>query len=146
MFLALEVALGLLIALFIYNLVHHFFVVVPSRKRLLKMKQNVDSSLKISIQHLNWQYHIIKSNELSDVWGRGILVFEYVIDFKENDNIKKIRTSLSNELKQFGTGYKYPKQFIITDAFKYNNYVHIDIAYLVNQSTLDYVKDINKLK
>lgn len=35
--------------------------------------------------------------------------------------------------------------FIITDWWKYEGILHIDIAYLINEATVEYIKDLEKL-
>ena len=82
------------------------------------------------------------SQIISDVWGKGVLVFEYIIDLNQ----------LTAQQKEGLTKEAVAKQLIdstveyqITDWWTYEQDLHIEVAQLSNEATKEYVKDIEKV-
>ncbi|WP_283678853.1 hypothetical protein [Lentilactobacillus sp. Marseille-Q4993] len=103
----------------------------------------------------NDDYSDIVSEDISDVWGRGVMAFEY----------KLAPAALLTDLDQFKSAFKhglveYSKEnyfdhadvkknksiFIISDSWLLDDVVHFDVAFLINQTTIEYVNDLRKLK
>lgn len=94
----------------------------------------------------------VQSETVVDMWGVGVMAFEYRFVVKSNKiNLDKVRWQLNaqlnkyaeeNEIKSFEN---VPRIFIVTDLWIYLDELHIDVAYVVNESTAEYVKDLAKL-
>lgn len=94
----------------------------------------------------------VQSETVVDMWGVGVMAFEYRFVVKSNKiNLEKVRWQLNaqlnkyaeeNEIKSFEN---VPRIFIVTDLWIYLDELHIDVAYVVNESTAEYVKDLAKL-
>lgn len=94
------------------------------------------------------------SKRIADVWGRGVLAFEYILPKQE---VTKDKQAFKLELNQRITRYcqdndlmrkqrsKPSPLFVVTDLFDLDDEVHFDVAYLNNQTTVEYVDDLHRL-
>lgn len=108
--------------------------------------QAVNSSLK---QLLDWD-RTLTSQLVADVWGKGVLAFEYHFDSKEAGqglNQQRLSQSLATYAEQQKlTAIRSGKPvFVVTDWWQYEGVLHIDVAYLLNESTVEYVSDLKRL-
>ena len=82
-----------------------------------------------------------------------MLDFEYHFDYKkENINLDDFtRQKLAAKLDEYAKQHHLKmapnasQPFIITDWWKYEGILHIDIAYLINEATVEYIEDLEKL-
>lgn len=95
----------------------------------------------------------MQSEYIADVWGRGVLAFEYSIPTKNltTDQLPLIKEKLSEQLKLVAKqsnleGWQGHLAFYISDIWLFAEVLHVDIAYLANQQTLDYLHDIQQLE
>ncbi|UQS86459.1 hypothetical protein MOO44_06080 [Nicoliella spurrieriana] len=108
-----------------------------------------DFLTSLSKDNDNYNLSIVNSKVLSDVWGRGIQVFEFQIAVDEQDVTKKLSFLKQNLKLMFEDRNSDPKindhQIKITDLWQYDRFIHIEIAYLANQSTREYINDLERL-
>ena len=82
-----------------------------------------------------------------------MLAFEYHFDYKkENINLDDFtRQKLATKLDEYAKKHHLKmapnasQPFIITDWWKYEGILHIDIAYLINEATVEYIEALKKL-
>ncbi|MBC8744984.1 hypothetical protein H5W18_10450 [Lactobacillus sp. Marseille-P7033] len=101
---------------------------------------------------LHWNKSL-DSQIVADVWGKGVLAFEYHFDYKKDDislddfTKQKLASLLDEYANQhhLHTAPKAKQAFVITDWWTYEGILHIDIAYLVNEATVEYIDDLKRL-
>lgn len=95
----------------------------------------------------------LTSQTVADVWGRGVMAFEYVLDdslLSEADGKLTVEV-LNQALNQYAQEREIPRTdgaaetFRVTDWWSYEKNLHIDIAYLMNEATREYVDDLQKV-
>lgn len=96
----------------------------------------------------------ISSTLIANVWGHGVMAFEFCFDELKFGNQTVAITELEKQLNNYArenhlVGYKgLTTPFRVTDfwqAIHDGNEWHIDITYVVNEVTLEYLHDIEKL-
>ena len=153
-----EIILGIIIAIGFYNLIHHFFVIIPNRKNQLIIKHRTDGavqSILCVMSHNRWlttSKVIINSSLLSQVWGRNIFAYDYklALSFNSYQQLSRFKHEFQNLL----TKYCFDHQLLIrghnllsiADVWSYNKHTHLDIAYRINSSTVDYLRDLKKCR
>ncbi|MBW1605439.1 hypothetical protein [Lactobacillus sp. Sy-1] len=147
-----EAFLGIIIAIIIYNLIHRIFVVNPTKKTQLASEQHCQAILNSFLKKLpadGYNLKIVNSKVLSDVWGRGIQVFEYRLAIDDQNPANKLNYLKEHLNQLFNERNQNPavddNQIKITDLWRYRRSVHIEMAYLANQSTEEYINDIERL-
>ncbi|XIF19665.1 MAG: hypothetical protein AJITA_00333 [Acetilactobacillus jinshanensis] len=154
-----EILIGLIIAVGFYNLIHHFLVIIPNRKRQLVVKNKIDQIVpKIMISIRNDRLipkrsnYVIMSKPLSKVWGRDIFAYEYVfnLDFHRQADLINFKHYFSNTLLSYCREHKITTKsgmglYLVADIWKYQHRTHLDIACIYNSATIDYLKDIHRL-
>ncbi|PWT33449.1 hypothetical protein DKZ29_00265 [Limosilactobacillus reuteri] len=145
--------LAAIIVIALYLTIHRVFL-----KRATMMVQKnaqdvTDAALNTSLKEmLHWNKNL-NSQIVADVWGKGVLTFEYHFDYKkENINLDDFtRQKLAAKLDEYAKQHQLKmapnasQPFIITDWWKYEGILHIDIAYLINEATVEYIEDLEKL-
>ncbi|CAI2681051.1 hypothetical protein [Apilactobacillus apinorum] len=135
----LEILFGFIIAVVGYNVIHYFFITKPKdagkSETISVLNDLMESAGKKS------KIKIFKINDLSEIWERNIYVFEYVI---ESDN-QLVRT-ITDEIDLINKSGRWNHKIVMTDYYIRDNYIHIDLAYLLNLATYEYVLDMEKLK
>lgn len=139
-----EIVIGFIVAVIAYNLIHYFFITRPIDKghnQTLKILNGLVNNLLEKEKN-----EIIEVHDLSNIWGRNIYAFEYVIskcqtDESNDELINKIKEAINeaNESKRFN------HDVVLTDSFVRDNQVHVDLAYLLNAATYEYVLDMRQL-
>ncbi|WP_125980275.1 hypothetical protein [Loigolactobacillus iwatensis] len=94
------------------------------------------------------------SSELAaDIWGRGVLLFEYHFEVAQlkKDQLASISDQFEADLNEIAQAEglkaidtRYPV-FVVSDMWLFKGQLHFDIAYLINQGTVNYIKDMRKL-
>lgn len=131
------------------------------RGRALVVVQNasqkqVDTAIKVCLPNVktdsfdgSLHQNIIDSEIISDVWGKGVMAFEYSISkiHLKVEDIVPIRQQLSQQLKNYADknnlkGYQGMDAFVISDMWIFSDALHIDISYVINRSTAEYLHDI----
>lgn len=135
------------------------------RNRALRLLQNAsqkvtDQAVQTAISQLVQQQQLpaatltkMRSQIIADVWGRGVLVFSYQLPlptFTETQ-VKHLKPQLAQALvlaaqKQELTVFETAQTvFAISDIWLLKGQLHLDVAYLRNQATVNYVQDMRKL-
>lgn len=159
--LIIQIIIGLVAAFAVYNLIHYIFVTRPGRKRLALAQRIANEAVKSSISKLVEQEVLLpfdendlKSEDIAEVWGRGVMAFEYHLAGETiKDSIPEFRKSLSHSLEQYGDDHHMHAHaddadrpaFMVTDVWQLDDRVHFDVAYLVNTTTIEYVDDLKRL-
>lgn len=89
---------------------------------------------------------------IADIWGKGVLAFEYQGYLQRPDNLdlNAFRQALTVQLKLFAKEEhltsEYSEQvFVISDLWLKENTLHIDLAYVINRATASYIRDVSQL-
>ncbi|MDO4903772.1 MAG: hypothetical protein Q3959_05895 [Limosilactobacillus sp.] len=97
---------------------------------------------------LSWD-KTLDSELVADVWGKGVLAFEYQFAVEDRPNLT--RENLESALDRYAKDHKLdtangsPATFVITDWWQYEKIQHIDVAYLLNEATKEYIDDLRCL-
>lgn len=104
-------------------------------------------------EFISSQNNEIHSEYIADVWGRGVLAFEYVLKVQNltTSQLPLLTKQLSEQLNEYAHEAKlevfYGQEvFCISDIWLFAGILHVDVAYIANQQTLDYLRDIQKLE
>lgn len=153
-----EIILGLVVAIGFYNLIHHFFVIIPNRKRQLFVQHRIDWIIKRVLwimkqdQLLSVSKVKIHSDLLSHVWGRNIFAYDYTLNlrFDSHQQLLQFKRRFQRILVKYCFKHRLlihqRSLLILADLWNYDNQTHLDIAYRINSSTLDYLRDLKKCK
>lgn len=94
----------------------------------------------------------LTSQTVADVWGKGVMAFEYVLE----PDLRQLAGDLTAEklnasLADYAAHHQLPvakgasAAFRVTDWWEYEHRLHIDVAYLMNEATREYVGDLKKV-
>lgn len=125
----------------------------------IESRRITDSAVKFALDHLHSnkygiESHILKVTEIvSKIWGKKVMVFEYQFKMTNpsKENIEKIRGKFSDSFEEFEMMDLIKKDvgavsaFEITDLWYLDGLLHLDVAYLVNDETVMYTKDLKKV-
>lgn len=147
-----EIIIGVVVALVIYVILHHFFVIKPERDYQTINKNHVDAAVfkmigEVQVQNPTITFsQFVSSTVLTDVWGRGVMVYEYKYQIQTELELLKLRFILEGSLaKQSQTINHITHKLIITDCWLNNGLLTFDVADEQNDSTEEYVDDIKKI-
>lgn len=129
------------------------------RKKALKLVQLdsqklTDSAMEASLTNLKLLNESLADSVLiSDVWGKGVMAFEYQLEVKNltsadlNSLKKQLEQQLAVQAKKQGIiGYQQTSAFVVSDIWLKDDILHIDVSHLVNKATVEYVNDMNTLE
>lgn len=152
--LSIIIIIAIAIVLGIYELIHRFMI-----KRAIRIVQHqaqvqTDRVVYAASEALFGQNRFGNSRLVADIWGKGVMSFEYDIDLKQmpsesQEQMEKqtFQSTLNRCAKKEGVlgfgGAKEP--FMITDWWVFENVLHIDVTYIMNEATAEYVHDLHKL-
>lgn len=152
--LSIIVIVAILIVLGIYELIHRFMI-----KRAIRIVQHqaqvqTDRIVKATSQRLFHKIRFGDSKLVADIWGKGVMSFEYELDLQqmpseeqeriERDAFQSALNQCAKEQSILGfNGAKQP--FLITDWWVFENVLHVDVTYIMNEATAEYVHDLHKL-
>ncbi|GAK47229.1 putative membrane protein [Secundilactobacillus oryzae JCM 18671] len=157
--LAITVIVGLIVILIIFACVRRYFVRRITRRLQEDAQRQTDRAMSWALDQLVAHEQLTPdqrttthSKEVANVWGRGVMAFEYVIeDFKGDTNeAKKLRTALSRELQAYADANQVRSSvsdvvFEVSDLWQHEDRLHLDVAYLMNEPTVEYLEDLKKL-
>lgn len=152
--LSIIVIVAILIVLGIYELIHRFMI-----KRAIRIVQHqaqvqTDRIVKAASQRLFHKIRFGDSKLVADIWGKGVMSFEYELDLQrmpseEQERIERdaFQSALNQCAKEHSIlGFNGAKQpFLITDWWVFENVLHVDVTYIMNEATAEYVHDLHKL-
>ncbi|WP_334116791.1 hypothetical protein [Ligilactobacillus sp.] len=92
-----------------------------------------------------------KAEMISDVWGKGVMAFEYSLDAPDikTNELESIKDKLVEALNEYAKrkelkGLNGRPCFVVSDIWIFAGVLHIDISHVVNQATVDYLHDVTK--
>lgn len=154
------IGLAVLVAIVIYILVHHEITKHATLIVRSAAQKSTDAAMQACLPVLAKQ-QLVQNNELNfsqsqtvaDVWGRGVMAFEYALAVQHvsPDELQWLAHVLDDELQRYGEAKQIErvqsasKAFVVTDIWLFENKLHFDIAYLMNDATYEYVKDLKKI-
>jgi len=150
---------GVLIALVVYELLRRQVLKRAALKIRRAGQRTVDSAMTASFKVLANAMTIqevagaIHSVPVADVWGRGVMVFEYVLDAPGmiTADLPEVRRLFNNQLQEYainnqiGAFQDAGPALRVTDTWLRSGQLHLDVAYLMNEATLEYLKDLRRL-
>lgn len=139
-----EIVIGFIVAVIAYNLIHYCFITRPIDKghnQTLKILNGLVNNLLE-----NQKNEIIEVHDLSNIWGRNIYAFEYVISKCETDESNdELINQIKEAINEANQSKRFNHEVVLTDSFVRDNQVHVDLAYLLNAATYEYVLDMRQL-
>ncbi|CAI2622057.1 hypothetical protein RZ77_13460 [Apilactobacillus kunkeei] len=139
-----EIVIGFIVAVIAYNLIHYFFITRPIDKghnQTLKILNGLVNNLLEKEKK-----EIIEVHDLSNIWGRNIYAFEYVISQYQTDELNdKLINKIKEAIDEANQSKRFNHEVVLTDSFVRDNQVHVDLAYLLNAATYEYVLDMRQL-
>lgn len=139
-----EIVIGFIVAVIAYNLIHYFFITRPIDKghnQTLKILNGLVNNLLEKEKN-----EIIEVHDLSNIWGRNIYAFEYVISKCQTDELNdELINQIKEAINEANQSKRFNHEVVLTDSFVRDNQVHVDLAYLLNAATYEYVLDMRQL-
>lgn len=139
-----EIVIGFIVAVIAYNLIHYFFITRPIDKghnQTLKILNGLVNNLLEKEKN-----EIIEVHDLSNIWGRNIYAFEYVISKCQTDELNdELINKIKEAINEANQSKRFNHEVVLTDSFVRDNQVHVDLAYLLNAATYEYVLDMRQL-
>ena len=144
------IIISIVIVVIIYELTHRILI---KRATLIVQRRAQSITDQIVFDVLNDKLNIHdcdqQSTLVSDIWGKGVLSFEYNIGTV--DSVSVTRDELERQLNQLAIEknvdffQKAPQAFKITDWWQGKKKFHMDVTYLMNEASYEYVQDLHKL-
>lgn len=150
------VIIAVAIVYLIYEVVHRFLI----RRATLIVRQRAQSITdSIVFQVLDEQIGLAncdrQSKLVSDIWGKGVFSFEYNVNLAPEKQAeitglsRKVLEKRLNEVAQQQAVEFFPQAkqaFQITDWWQGKKRFHMDVTYLMNEASFEYVHDLRKLQ
>ena len=141
-----------IIVIAIYLLIHRTMI---NRATLMLRKQAqaaTDAAMAYALKQNLLQLPSMPESQLvADVWGKGVMVFEYSLDAPKvkTNELDAIRNKLAEALNEYAERNKLKGLnglpcFVVSDIWTFAGVLHIDISHVVNQATVDYLHDVTK--
>lgn len=87
------------------------------------------------------------------VWGTAVMLFEFVFVWRggKETKIPELRRQLTRALTMYAQhqqleGFQGMSLFVISDMWLLKGRVHVDVAYVVNRQTKEYLDDVNRVE
>ena len=142
------------VVIILYVVIHRILINRATMMVRRNAQQVTDKAVNESLASLLGWHKTLSSEIVADVWGKGVLAFEYHFEsLTEQENEGRLtREQLAQQLTDYAKKHgisaqqtKFPP-FVITDWWTYEQVLHIDVAYLTNEATIEYVEDLKRLK
>ncbi|MFD1484275.1 hypothetical protein ACFQ5J_03395 [Lacticaseibacillus baoqingensis] len=138
------------IAIVVIGLIVIFWWRLARRKRAMKvlMRRNqhlCDQVVAQVLHDLRWQYpDPLRSQPVADVWGHGIMAFAYALPTAQPP---VSQAAFATALKAVPAipQTEALARLVITDWWTRDALTHIDIAYVTNAATREYVEDVRRV-
>ncbi|MFC6202400.1 hypothetical protein ACFP1L_11005 [Lactiplantibacillus nangangensis] len=155
----LIILVGLILAVIIYEVLRRQVLKRAALKIRLRGQRTVDQAMSQILKQLSSTAVAqqvggdLHSVPVADVWGRGVMAFEYVLEAPGmiTTDLPEIRRILNNHLQAYARDEQLPAYqaagpaLRVTDAWLRSGQLHIDVAYLMNEATLEYLEDLRRL-
>lgn len=156
----ITISIAVVIAVGLYLLIHHLIVRRNTQKAQSTALEQTNVAVKAALQRLADEHFIaspatvLDANIIPDGWGRGVMAFEYLllIDQVTADQLPILRQRLNHILAEFCQDHQIPSvvepgesAFLVTDVWRHTKRIHLGVAYLVNEATIEYIQDLHRL-
>lgn len=112
-------------------------------------QRTTDAAVNTTLQQLLGWDRKVDSQLVADVWGKGVLAFEYHFPQEELGNLTRERLNYAlndyADRQNLTTATGSKTTFVVTDWWQYEKVQHIDVAYLLNEATQEYVADLKRI-
>ncbi len=118
------------------------------RVLMLHNQRQCDRDVASALTQLAWAYpDPLRSQPVADVWGHGIMAFEYALPQPEAGITSAQFTAALRQQtgKQNATATSLTPTLDVTDWWQRDGVVHVDVAYVVNAATREYVRDVRRV-
>jgi hypothetical protein len=88
------------------------------------------------------------SKPIADIWGHGVMAFSYQISSSLGKVTQPaLEQALRQAARQLDIASSDPAlpPFVLTDFFELEGELHIDVAFITNEATIEYVRDVNRV-
>jgi len=151
--------IGLILAVSVYEVLRRQVLKRAALKIRLGGQRTVDQAMVVCLaklssvskaQQVGGELHSVP---VANVWGRGVMAFEYVIDAPGmlHVDLAEVRRLLNNQLQVYArdervAAYQNAGPALrVTDTWLRDGQLHLDVAYLMNEATLEYLDDLRRL-
>lgn len=90
-----------------------------------------------------------KGKSVADVWGQSVVGFNYHANLKHSMDIKLIESKINKILAEYCRKHQLEDedgpQLKVSDIWLNQNHLELDVVYLINRQTKDYLNDLSKL-
>ncbi|MTV82877.1 hypothetical protein [Secundilactobacillus folii] len=154
------IIIAVVIAVILYLVIHHAVVKRNTKAAQQAALEQTNVAVKAALQRLADEHFIdssatiLDANVIQDGWGRGVMAFEYLIliDHISNDQLPILRQRLNHILAEFCADHQVESAvasgesaFLVTDAWRHTKRIHLGVAYLANEATIEYIQDLHRL-
>ena len=142
--------IAVIIVIGLYVAIHRILINRATIMLRNRAQQVTDGAVNTGLKKILGWDKTLASQLVADVWGKGVLAFEYHFDSKDADkelDQEQFGKALAEYVDQQNLTAIRPGKpvFVVTDWWKYEGILHIDVAYLLNESTVEYVSDLKRL-
>lgn len=155
----LIIVLSLFVAWVVYTIVSRQIAARTTGKLITEAQTPTNTAMTAALAALPTIFPVTtaraSSTLVANVWGRGVMSFEFVVNDAQVSDATNVRTLLEAELNKYAqaeqiVGFEALQQpFKVTDFWQalpeQGGQWHIDVAYLLNEATNEYVRDLEKL-
>lgn len=144
---------AVVLVVILYVAVHRILINRATIMLRNRAQKTTDEAVNTALTKLlQWDRQLF-SQLVADVWGKGVLAFEYHFDYRSlqkagqelnQDAVKEQLATYAKEQQLKPVDSTKPV-FVVTDWWTYEGVLHIDVAYLLNEATVEYVADLKKL-
>lgn len=140
--------IAIVLVTILYVVVHRILINRATIMLRRRAQQTTDEVVNASLQRLLGWDKRLDSQLVADVWGKGVLAFEY--HFPQEDLGNLTRERLDQALNEYAKDHQLTiadglTTFVVTDWWQYEHVQHVDVAYLLNESTQEYVADLKRI-
>lgn len=147
------VLLAVIVVILIYIIIHRVLI---NRATLMLKKQAqsvTNKAVNACLSQFGGQPFDLSSEIVADVWGKGVLAFEFYFDPTDyhlttdqlsRDTLEKKLNAYAKE-NNVQAYEKMSTVFRVTDWWTYEKVLHIDVAYVLNEATREYIADLHRL-
>lgn len=154
------ILIAIVVAVCLYLSIYHLIVRRNTNKAQSEALEQTNVAVKVALQRLADEHFIVSpatvldANVIPDGWGRGVMAFEYLllIDQVTDDQLPILRQRLNHILAEFCQDHHVPSAvepgdsaFLVTDVWRHTKRIHLGVAYLVNEATIEYIQDLHRL-
>ncbi|MFC6180132.1 hypothetical protein [Lactiplantibacillus daowaiensis] len=155
----ITILIGVLLAVLVYEILRRQ-VLKRSALKIRQQGQRTTDAAMLTVltalksagtaQQVSGTLHSVP---VADVWGRGVMAFEYVLETPGMvpADLHEVRKLLNNHLQAYAqdegvTAFRDDGPALrVTDTWLRDGQLHVDVAYLMNEATLEYLEDLRRL-